>query len=415
VAEPPITIRGALDLPPEDAERAFRARDELRTTVSWREFEPEEHARAFTVAKVARLDILTDLKTSLDRALAEGRTFEQWRDEIEPTLRAKGWWGLVQDRSLTGTSDPVFIGERRLRTIFNTNMRVSRAAGQWARIQAAKERRPYLRYSAVLDNRTRPSHRAWHGIVRPVDDPIWRVIFPPNGWNCRCTVTQWAERDLERRGWAVTPDDRLPPLPQRGTMPFGPGFGIDRPVIQGIDAGWDYNPGAASLRGLAEKLGRSLEASVAAGNERAARQTLEEIMALPALEQFLGDRDLAMPFAILSAELAVRIDSRRRVVSLTRRTVEHVLVEKARGYSPAVFRAAARGLDAPLLQVAQPGGRLATVFRHEGRLYVLAVRVSRDGRGLRTATIHRTNAGDLARLRRTGDVIVDAMQGDGAR
>lgn len=180
----PVTIRGALDLRPEDAIRAFRQRDELKVSVSYRDLAPEEHARAFTAAKVAKLDILAALGGSLDTALKEGQTFAQWRDGILPTLQREGWWGLIQDEALTGTSEPVFVGERRLRTIFATNMRVSRAAGQWARIQALKGSRPFLRYSAVLDNRTRPLHARWHGTIRPVDDPIWQAIYPPNGWNC---------------------------------------------------------------------------------------------------------------------------------------------------------------------------------------------------------------------------------------
>jgi SPP1 gp7 family putative phage head morphogenesis protein len=285
-SQPPITIRGALDLPPDDAMRAFRARDELSRTVSWRDFEPEEHARAFTAAKIARLDILADLKASLDTALLEGQTFEQWRQEIEPALQQKGWWGLVQDRSLTGTDRPVFVGERRLRTIFATNMRVSRAAGQWRRIQAAKAERPWLRYSAIQDRRTRPAHLALHGIIRPVDDPIWSRIFPPNGWNCRCSVRQLSDRDLERQGLTPTPDDRLPRLDPVGRVEFGRPRRV-RERLPGIDPGWDYNPGAASLSGLIEKAGETLAKAQAAGLPGAAANTTAQL--IPLLAAWLSD------------------------------------------------------------------------------------------------------------------------------
>ncbi|MFN3370999.1 MAG: phage minor head protein [Sphingomonadaceae bacterium] len=281
------TIRAALDLPPDDALRAFRARDELGFSVSWRDFEPEEHARAFTVAKIARLDLLSTVRESLDRALAEGQTFEQWRARIEPELRRAGWWGLVQDPALTGTSDPVFVGERRLRTIFATNMRVSRAAGQWARIQAAKDARPWLRYSAVLDNRTRPQHAAWHGIILPVDHPFWRTHFPPNGWNCRCQVIQLSDRDLERQGWSPTPEDRLPPMDPTGGMYFGQPRAF-RAKLPGIDHGWNYNPGAESLMALAERAEAAVLRAEAAGLAEAAEETRGGI--LDALGLVLGVR-----------------------------------------------------------------------------------------------------------------------------
>lgn len=281
------TIRGALDLPPDDALRAFRARDELGVSISWRDFEPEEHARAFTVAKIARLDLLATVRESLDRALAEGQTFEQWRAGIEPELRRAGWWGMVQGPALTGTSEPVFVGERRLRTIFATNMRVSRAAGQWARIQAARESRPWLRYSAVLDSRTRPQHAAWHGIILPVDHPFWRTHFPPNGWNCRCQVIQLSDRDLERQGWSPTPEDRLPPMDPTGGMYFGRPRTF-REKLPGIDHGWNYNPGAESLMALAERAEEAVLRAEEAGLGEAAETTRGDI--LGALGVVLGVR-----------------------------------------------------------------------------------------------------------------------------
>lgn len=164
MADDPITIRAALDMRPEDAIRAFRQRDELAVSYGWRDLEPEEHARAFTVAKVFKLDLLAELGGSLDTALKEGQTLQMWRDGLGAELQG--------------------FRTSRLQTIFRTNMRVSRAAGQWARIQGLKEARPFLRYSAILDRRTRPTHARWHGIIRPVDDPIWQTIYPPNGFNC---------------------------------------------------------------------------------------------------------------------------------------------------------------------------------------------------------------------------------------
>lgn len=48
----------------------------------------------------------------------------------------------------------------------------------------------YLRYRTAGDERVRESHRLLDGITLPPADPFWNEFFPPNDWNCRCTVIQ---------------------------------------------------------------------------------------------------------------------------------------------------------------------------------------------------------------------------------
>lgn len=63
-------------------------------------------------------------------------------------------------------------------------------ARQWIDIQENKDLLPLLRYQTIGDERVRPEHVVLDDIVKPVNDPFWNVYFPPNGWNCRCIVTQ---------------------------------------------------------------------------------------------------------------------------------------------------------------------------------------------------------------------------------
>ncbi|WP_244161278.1 minor capsid protein [Pseudomonas anguilliseptica] len=56
---------------------------------------------------------------------------------------------------------------------------------------------------AILDGRTRPSHRALNGKVYRHDDPVWSAIYPPNGFNCRCRVTALSGSALTRKGLQV--------------------------------------------------------------------------------------------------------------------------------------------------------------------------------------------------------------------
>lgn len=232
-------------LPPEEAIAFFR-RKGLAEGFSWMDVWEEEHARAFTVAKAMSREILEDIRAEVDRAIAEGRTLAQFREELTPVLQARGWWGRQEMTDpLTGVARTVQLGSpRRLKVIFETNVRTSYAAGRWERIERVKSAMPYLRYVAVMDDRTRPEHRAWHGTVLPVDDPWWDTHYPPCGWNCRCTVTQLNERTLERRGWGVT--ERPVSFPPRAFT--NRRTGEVTTVPGGIDPGWAYNVGKAGMR-----------------------------------------------------------------------------------------------------------------------------------------------------------------------
>ena len=234
-----------LSVPPEEAIRFFREKG-YHVAFDWRDTSALHHTRSFTVSKVMQLDILEDIRAAMDAAKADGTTFETFRDELEPLLRSKGWWGRQAMRDpLTGEVHDVQLGSvRRLRTIFDTNIRMAIARGRWERIQRQAESRPYLRYMAVLDARTRPDHRAWHGTVLPHDHPFWETHYPPCGWHCRCTVMQLSQFDLEDFGYEVTE----PPAGWNDTRPW-----VDRrngrtvQVPVGIDPGFQHNVGTIDL------------------------------------------------------------------------------------------------------------------------------------------------------------------------
>lgn len=233
-------------LPPEEALRYLRSKG-YRPGFAWQDVWQQEHARAFTVAKAMRLDILADIREALDRALAEGKTFEWFRDNLKPTLMDKGWWGRKEMTDpTTGETSNVQLGSpRRLRTIFDTNIRMAHAAGDWVKIERVAERRPYLMYDPVNDGRTRPLHRSWARIVLRWDDPWWDTHYPPNGWRCRCRVRQLGPRDLDRYGL------KLGTAPVINTVPWrNPRTGEIIHVPEGIDPGFGYNVGKEHMRSL---------------------------------------------------------------------------------------------------------------------------------------------------------------------
>lgn len=242
-------------LPPAEAIAVLALRGQrLDPTFSWQDAWEADHSQMFTVAKSAGFDILTDIHSALTDALGQGKTFRDFAKELRPALEAKGWWGrqTVTD-PLTGEASEAQLGStRRLRTIFDTNMRVSYAAGHWEKFERTKASRPFLRYVAILDGRTRPAHRARHNVCLPVDDPFWDSWGPPCGWNCRCTLQSLSQRDVDRMRDELRfkpPPDTLKPFVNSRT-------GEIVRVPEGIDPGWGHNPGKAGWQAsaIADKL-----------------------------------------------------------------------------------------------------------------------------------------------------------------
>lgn len=248
---------GSFTLPPAQAIAYFKAKG-LKVTFDWRDMIGAEHASAFTVAKMADLDLLADVQASLDDAIAQGLSYQSWADTITPLLQQKGWWGrqAVTD-PLTGETIVAQLGSPgRLKTIFRTNVQSAYAAGQWEQIQEQKDVAEFLMYDAVDDHRTRPQHAAWDGTVLPVDHDWWTTHYPPNGWNCRCGVIQLSAEDLDDLG--LQPSAKAP---AGGTSNWtNPRTGKVEKVEKGLDPGWNSNPGATHLAQLQKLAGEKIKA-----------------------------------------------------------------------------------------------------------------------------------------------------------
>ena len=246
-------------LPPLEAIKILKAKGfDQRESFDWRDVWARDHAAAFTVAKSAGFDILDDVYKSVLRAQEGKLTYKEFLAELQPTLEKKGWWGrkdVVDPR--TGETVSAQLGSaRRLKTIYETNLRTAQAAGRWTQIQAVKNRRPYLRYVAIMDGRTREEHKKWHGLVLPVDHPFWDEHYPPNGWHCRCTVMQLSEDDLNRYGWKVS--DTVPNFGK--TAWRNDRTGEISIIPQGIDPAFANNAGRLGVEvHSARALGHNLE------------------------------------------------------------------------------------------------------------------------------------------------------------
>lgn len=248
------------------ANRSAKAR------VSWNWYDTwhEEHHRAFVVAKLCKADLLQEVHDSLQKAVDEGQTFEEWRKEIQPKLEGR-WLGktegelwdemeeedkkrLKEQAKEEGRPDPEPTGKqrdkeitpKRLETIYRTNMKVAHVAGQYQSLIDKAELYPYWQYHTQEDDRVRGSHAVLNNKVFRYDDPFWDTHFPPNGWRCRCYVLSLNERGLKRQGLSTDDVIDSSKLKTREDESAG-GHTKLTYIIDGKDAstadGWNYNPG----------------------------------------------------------------------------------------------------------------------------------------------------------------------------
>ena len=122
-----------------------------------------------------------------------------------------------------------------LRAEYNFCHTSAAMAAKWERY-AEDGDRYNLQYRTAGDDRVRPEHAELDRVTLPMSDPFWRTYYPPNGWNCRCTVVQVRKSkypetphdEAMQRGASATGKDT------KGIFQFNPG--IQQKAIP------DYNP-----------------------------------------------------------------------------------------------------------------------------------------------------------------------------
>ncbi|MGL4224956.1 MAG: phage minor head protein [Vibrio sp.] len=261
-ATSPVVPKAALD---------YLSRKKLKPGFNHAEVWQQEHAAAFTVAKMTETDLLAETHALLVQSIAQGKTFADFQRELRPQLMDRGWWGR-QERVNPGTGKAELVqlgSNQRLKTIYQTNLRTAHAAGNWQRIERNQQTHPYLVYELGAAQEHRQEHMAWHGLVLPVDDKFWDTHYPLNGWGCKCRVRQINQAGLDKlKRDGIT--SRTPELDNNG-LPTGrftqhrQAIGTKAPKVstrelvnkhtgevmkvpRGIDAGWDYNAGKAAAR-----------------------------------------------------------------------------------------------------------------------------------------------------------------------
>ena len=98
-----------------------------------------------------------------------------------------------------------------LRAEFNFVQTSAEMAAKWERFMEDGDRYN-LQYRTAGDGKVRPEHASMHGITLPPSDSFWEDFYPPNGWNCRCTVVQ-----VRKSKYPTTEHDEAIALGELGT------------------------------------------------------------------------------------------------------------------------------------------------------------------------------------------------------
>lgn len=253
----------AIGLEPKQAIEFLRQKKLLAGKVFKQELFDSALGRATTISKMTSLEMTRDIYESMEKARREGKSFNEWKKTLTAEFERKGWvYG--HDKAISRGIDGKLLADpktgehfgtpRRLNTIYRTNMQQAYSAARYQRYMENVDNRPYWQYSAVGDQRTRPAHQALNGKIYRYDDPFWATFYPPNGFNCRCTVIALGERDLKRKGIdevgssesflvkAKRPKDKL------GNQEETIGFKLPDGTVRLADKGFDYNVGRLTYK-----------------------------------------------------------------------------------------------------------------------------------------------------------------------
>lgn len=171
----------------------------------------KQRKELMTVSRLAGLAQIEQINDELLTALAEGESFETWKERMK------------------GDPDLGYLTDAHLETVFRNYTQTAYNAGRWANFEQNKLAVPFLMYSAINDGRTTDICRSRNGIIRPVDDPFWATNSPMMHHRCRSTLVALTRSQAEKRSAPMTGLNQ--PLPS------------DKPPV-----GWGYKPDPKGIK-----------------------------------------------------------------------------------------------------------------------------------------------------------------------
>jgi len=136
---------------------------------------------AWYVSGVMSGNILDKIRAKLIEARVEGHSRDWFTQQV------------FEDAETTAS---------HIETVFRTNAASAAGAGRWKQYNDPDVSDLIFgyRYVSQGDHRSRPLHKAMNNFVAVKDDPVWKLIWVPNGYNCRCKVRPLRKADAIKYG-----------------------------------------------------------------------------------------------------------------------------------------------------------------------------------------------------------------------
>ena len=202
----------------------------------WTDIWQEQHSHAFVVAGATHDALVEDFYNAVAKAKEAGG-FAEFQKAFPEIVNKHGW---------AHNGSPGW----RSKIIYDTNVTQAFNAGREKQMQAVTHLRPYGLYRHTSIEHPRLAHKAWNGLILPLDDPWWDTHTPQNGWGCKCRKYSLSRVEAEREWKKKGQDgpDQPPPIEWEERV-VGKNGSNPRTVRvpKGIDPGFAYNPGKAWL------------------------------------------------------------------------------------------------------------------------------------------------------------------------
>jgi len=167
---------------------------------------------AFTLAGAADVRLIARIRDELAAVAKEGGTAAEFEAAVN---------------KLTDDAGIARLNAFTLDTAFQTAMQKAFSLGRFEQMRdpSVTDVLPFWQYWTVGDGHVRPEHAVIDQFTARAEDPVWMKIYPPNGFNCRCSVVPI----LESEALKADPDAGEPgyarlPLLAKLKVPQ-PGFG----------------------------------------------------------------------------------------------------------------------------------------------------------------------------------------------
>lgn len=209
---------GLFFLPPTRFEEAVEdlITREPRLAPGWRATQRVYAEGGMAAARAASERIAEHVQRVVQTALERGTDQDLAERRILAALRSATPAELAESQL-----DPAGFTRAYSETVFRTLTSSSYARGRRRQAQDPTIRKATAgwRFAAAMDSNTRPNHRAADGLVAHFEDPVWSLLSPPLGYNCRCSLELVPTLELRRLGLA----DRDGAMTARAALPAGAG------------------------------------------------------------------------------------------------------------------------------------------------------------------------------------------------